>query len=202
MTSERAGALIALEGIDGCGKSLQARRLAEALRAQGRRVELFREPGESAHGEELRRIFVEGRDVTPQEELRLFVEDRRIDVRENILPALAAGKIVVMDRFYLSSVAYQGALGIDPEEIRAANEKFAPRPRVTVVLDVSPEVGRARIRSGRGAPDSFEDEDYLARVRSVYRRYCDADDDIVCIDASGTPDEVHAATLAVVIRRL
>ena len=97
-----AGVLIAFEGIDGSGKSTQARRVAEALRAEGREVTLLREPGDSEFGRELRRIFVEGRDVTPEEEMRLFLEDRRIDVRDNIAPALARGAIVIMDRYYLS----------------------------------------------------------------------------------------------------
>jgi dTMP kinase len=202
MGTERAGTLIALEGIDGCGKSLQALRLVDALRAAGRDAVLFREPGDSVHGDELRRIFVDGRDVAPREELDLFIADRRIDVRENILPGLEAGRTVVMDRYYLSSVAYQGSLGIDPEEIRRENEAFAPRPDLTIVLDLAPDVGRARIRSSRGATDSFEDEDYLARVRGVYRGYCERCDDIVCVDASGPAESVHEAILEIVRDRL
>lgn len=198
MTPE--GFLIALEGIDGCGKSLQQGRLAEALRRRGHTVSTFREPGDSRYGQELRRIFVEGRDVTPEEELRLFLEDRRIDVRDNILPALARGEVVIMDRYYLSSVVYQGALGLDPTEILDRHE-FAPEPHLTLVLDIDPATAHLRIRAARGDVDSFEEADYLARVRALYRERVDGAR-VVEIDARPAPEEVHAAVLDVVLARL
>ena len=195
MGPERTGKLIALEGIDGCGKSLQAQRLRQALEARGHSVVQLREPGDSEHGRELRRIFVEGRDVSPEEEVRLFLEDRRIDVRDNIQPALREGKVVVMDRYYLSSVVYQGALGLDPTWIREQNEEFAPVPDLTVVLDLDPSTARTRIRDARGETNTFENHDYLERVRALYLGFCD-EPDIVRVDATGTVEEVHAAILA------
>lgn len=198
MTSN--GFLIALEGIDGCGKSLQQGLLAEALRRRGHVVSLFREPGDSEYGRELRRIFVEGRDVAPEEELRLFVEDRRIDVRDNILPALARGEVVIMDRYYLSSVVYQGALGLDPEEI-LDRHRFAPEPDLTLVLDIDPATAHERIRAARGEVDSFEEAGYLARVRALYRERVTGDR-VVEVDAGPAPALVHAAILAVVLARL
>ena len=83
--------LIALEGIDGSGKSTQARFLCDQLRAGGVDAIVFREPGDTPFGNKLRQQFRDGRTVSPEEEARLFIEDRRIDVRDNILPALAAG---------------------------------------------------------------------------------------------------------------
>jgi dTMP kinase len=167
--------LLALEGIDGSGKSTLGRRLAEALRAQGYTVSLFREPGDSEFGAELRRIFVEGRDVTPEEEMKLFLEDRRLDVRDNIGPALERGEVVIMDRYYLSSVVYQGALGLDPAMILAANLEIAPEPDLTVVFDLDPAVALRRIRAARGDANTFEDASYLTSVRELYRRYVDGD---------------------------
>lgn len=192
------GVLIAFEGVDGCGKSTQARRMADALRNLGHCVSLFREPGDSEYGRELRRIFVEGRDVSPEEEVRLFLEDRRIDVRDNIEPALRRGEIVLMDRYYLSSVVYQGALGIDPQSILEANEAFAPRPDLTLILDVDPATAAERMHASRGGVNSFEKRDYQERVRAAYAGWVDGER-VLHIDASGDPDSVHEAMLVPVL---
>lgn len=188
------GRLIALEGIDGCGKSTQARRLVAALESRGIDAVGFREPGDTEYGRELRRVFVEGRHITPAEEMRLFLEDRRIDVRDNIGPALAAGTHVIMDRYYLSSVVYQGALGLDPAHIRAVNEEFAPRPDLTLILDLPVDVAVGRIEAARGSTNTFEGADYLAEVRALYLEFA-REDAIETVDASVEPDRVHAALL-------
>ena len=193
--------LVALEGIDGCGKSTQARLLKEALVKRGLAAATFREPGDTEYGRELRRIFVEGRDTTPREEMRLFLEDRRIDVHTNILPALADGKIVIMDRYYLSSVVYQGALGVDPGEILTANEAIAPRPELTLLLDIPVDVARRRIRAARGVTNTFEEHDYLDEVRAAYLSYCDAKK-IVRVDATKLPGPVHRELLRLVLERV
>ncbi len=195
------GLLIALEGIDGCGKSTQARWLTECLNDLGHPAVSFREPGDSEYGLELRRIFVEGRDVRPEEEMRLFLEDRRIDVRDNILPALATGKIVVMDRYYLSSVVYQGVLGLGFEHVRRANEAIAPRPDVTLILDIGVKEARRRIRSSRGATNTFEGAEYLEQVRDGYIAFVDGDR-VLRINAVGTPEEVFERLLPLVLLRV
>ncbi len=141
--------LIALEGIDGSGKSTQARLLCDQLRAVGVDAVVFREPGDSEFGDKLRQQFRHGRTVSPEEEARLFIEDRRIDVGDNIRPALAAGKVVIMDRYYFSTMAYQGALGLDADQLRESNESFAPRPDLTLILDLPAEVSVERIRASR-----------------------------------------------------
>ena len=188
-----SGLLVALEGIDGAGKSTQARRLRQALAQRGFDVVIFKEPGDSDHGREIRNLLVEGRKISPEEEARLFLEDRRIDVRDNIKPALTAGSIVIMDRYYFSSMAYQGALGLDPQEIRAANELFAPRPHLTVILDVASVLGVERIRCGRGSQDCFEAADYLTKVRQLFLSFCNHE--VVCVDGSGPEPSVHASIL-------
>ncbi len=185
------GTLIALEGIDGSGKSTQARRLRDHLESGGRSAVLFREPGDTEFGDRLRQIFRQGRDVTPEEEMRLFIEDRRIDVARNIVPALADGKVVIMDRYYFSTMAYQGSLGIDVGEIRAINEAFAPRPDLTLILDLPAERGAERIRASRGAQDSFEGVEYLARVRKLFLSF--VGDDVEVIDADADSEVVAAA---------
>jgi dTMP kinase len=192
------GRLIALEGIDGCGKSTQAHRLVDALLACGKPAATFREPGDTKYGRELRRVFVEGRDITPAEEMRLFLEDRRIDVRDNIEPALAAGTHVVMDRYYLSSVVYQGTLGLDPQAIRTANEAFAPRPDLTLILDLPVDTALQRIEASRGGANSFEGRAYLEDVRALYLEFA-REPGIETIAADQAPDDVHAALRARVL---
>jgi dTMP kinase len=174
MTAHRPlqrGILVALEGIDGTGKSTQAKRLTSIFRAQGYAVALLREPTVSPWGRRLRESMTGGRRVlAPSQELDLFLQDRRYDVAAHILPALAARKLVLMDRYYLSTIAYQGALGIDPEHIRRLNEAFAPVPDMVFLLLVSPAQALERIRQGRGRVDDvFEREEYLQQVDAVFR---------------------------------
>ena len=173
MTSPRPparGILVAMEGIDGAGKSTQAEHLTGIFRARGYAVASLREPTVSPWGRRLRESMTGDRRVlAPSQELDLFLQDRRYDVAAHILPALAARKLVLMDRYYFSTIAYQGALGIEPEHIRRLNEAFAPVPDVVLLLLVSPAQGLARIRRARGRAEGvFEREDYLAKVHEVF----------------------------------
>jgi len=182
------GTLIALEGIDGSGKSTQAQRLRAALDAQRIDAVVFREPGDSPYGDKLREQFRQGRTVAPREEADLFIEDRRVDVRDNIGPALAAGRVVIMDRYYFSTMAYQGALGLDVEELQRENEAFAPRPDLTLILDVPPTTSAERIVAARGATDSYEGVEYLEKVRQLFLGFCDGD--VVAVDATVGEEEL------------
>jgi len=199
--SQEQGLLVALEGIDGCGKSTQARRLVARLSDLGYAAVTFREPGDSEAGRELRRIFVQGRDIGPEREMQLFLEDRRIDVRDNIAPALAAGKVVIMDRYYLSSVVYQGILGLGFERVLEANEAIAPRPDLTLILDIGVEEARRRICAARGSTNTFEGAEYLKRVRDAYIAFVD-DERIFRVNAAGDSETVFERLLALVLRRL
>ncbi len=120
------GRLIALEGIDGSGKSTHLKLAARALREKGFEVTELKEPTGGQWGERIR--WLRQGDVTGREEVELFLKDRQEDVQHNIKPALEAGKTVLIDRYYFSTMAYQGARGIDVEEIRKLNEEFAPVP--------------------------------------------------------------------------
>jgi len=180
------GTLIALEGIDGSGKSTQAHSLCARLRERGIDALVLREPGDSEFGDKLREQFRDGRTVTPREEADLFIADRRIDVRDNIAPALAADRVVIMDRYYFSTMAYQGALGLDAQELQRENEEFAPRPHLTLILDVPPATSAQRIAASRGKPDSYEGVEYLEKVRALFLGFCDGD--VVAVDAT-VPEE-------------
>ena len=134
--TNRSGTFIVVEGIDGMGKSTQIARLAAYLEQRGHFVRRSREPTDSEYGCEIRRIAREGRDgVSLEQELDLFLKDREIDVRDNILPALEAGGIALVDRYFYSNIAYQGALGLDPERIRAANSPRFPTPDLMLLFD-------------------------------------------------------------------
>lgn len=164
------GLLIVLEGIDGTGKTTLAAELAEALRARGQSVLTTFEPTHGPYGQRLRALATQGRDdVTPQEETELFIADRREHVAEVIRPALDEGCMVIMDRYYYSTMAYQGARGMDPAQIERLHEGFAPRPDLLVLLDLPVEEALHRITRKRGSiPDHFEGADYLARVREFF----------------------------------
>lgn len=190
----RRGLLIVFEGIDGSGKTTQARRLLRRLRRRGRRAVFFREPTRGRWGREIRRLARRADSVTPRQELELFVRDRRENVAKNLGPALAAGKDVVLDRYYFSTIAYQGAKGLDPARIRRLNESFAIPPDLVVVLDVDASAGLARIAGRKTRDELFEREDYLARVARLFRGF--AGPAIAHIDGRGDPRAVARAVWA------
>lgn len=167
----KKGRLIVFEGIDGAGKSTQAKMLARKLKARGRVVASFREPSRSRWGRELRAKAKIAGSLTPAEELDLFLKDRKDHVVRNIRPALAAGEIVILDRYYFSTIAYQGAKGLDPVRIRRMNERFAPRPDLVFILDLGAETGLARIAGRKTRDILFERRAFLRRVRRIFRTF-------------------------------
>ncbi len=197
IAKDRQGLLIVFEGIDGTGKSTQVHLLAEALERRGYDVVTTREPTSGKYGQKIRTLFSSRNTVSPEEELRLFLEDRREHVDQVINPALARGKIVITDRYYFSTAAYQGAAGHDVETILAANEKFAPEPDLVLLLLLSPSESISRIENNRKETlNDFEQEAELRKVAEIFlgiRR-----DFIVRIKASGTPETVHAEIINIV----
>jgi len=165
----RPGLLIVLEGIDGSGKTTQARSLVRRLRRRGRPAVLFREPSRGKWGREIKRLAARAGSLTPEEELALFLKDRRENVGRNLRPALDRGRVVVLDRYYFSTIAYQGAKGLDTGRIRRLNEAFAVRPDLVIVLDIEAGAGLARIAGRRTRDELFEREDYLVRVARIFR---------------------------------
>lgn len=182
------GKLIVFEGIDGSGKTTQLKRAAHWLTGQGYRVSALMEPTHGPFGRKLRESARTGR-VSPEEERDLFVQDRRWNVETNIQPALKAGKVVLLDRYYFSSLAYQGARGLDLDDIRARNEAIAPKPDLVLLFDLDPELALHRIEKQRGeAPNLFEGLEYQRKVREIFLSL--PDPFIVRLDASPDPDTV------------
>lgn len=163
------GYLIVFEGIDGVGKSAHCKLLDEYLAGKGiDTVRLF-EPTKGEWGMKIRNILAAGRQgITPEEELKLFIDDRKDDVERNIKPALAKNKVVLLDRYYFSTAAYQGALGLDPEYICRINEAFAPLPDLVLLFFSSPEECLKRIEESRDAFSSFEKLEYLKKVQAIF----------------------------------
>ena len=161
------GFLLVLEGIDGSGKSTLVFQLAAWLRGLGREVITSREPTDGPHGAALRQSAKTGR-LTLEAELELFLKDRAEHVATLIIPALDRGSVVILDRYYFSTAAYQGARGLDPQAIVIANEKFAPIPDLVLLLDLDPASGAARIQRRGDAPDDFEALDYQREVRRIF----------------------------------
>ena len=188
------GLLIVFEGIDGSGKSTQCRMLADLLNKKGIANISFAEPTRGKWGMKIRQLLAKGRNgISADEELEWFMNDRREDVEQNIEPALKAGKVVLMDRYYFSTAAYQGALGFDPQEIKAENEKFAPVPDRVLVFHNSPEKSLERIESSREGKSAFEKRDYLIEVQKVFRSFTGSN--IRFISSDPSVEKVHEQVL-------
>ena len=163
------GRLVAFEGLDGSGKSTQLELLAARLRAVGCDVVTTREPTEFPSGQRIREMARSGEQLEPEEELRWFVEDRRVHVAEVITPALRAGQIVLTDRYYLSTVAYQGARGLDFEEILGDSEDAFPIPDLVLLLEIDPQIAFERVHArGSEIEGVFEQREFLSQVASVF----------------------------------
>jgi dTMP kinase len=162
-----AGFLIAIEGIDGAGKTTQSHHVQDRLQARKLPVIRTKEPTGGIWGQILRDSALTGR-LSAEEELETFIKDRREHVDKLIVPELKSGKIVIIDRYYFSNMAYQGARGIDPLEIRRRNEGFSPEPDLLVVLDIDPQIGLERIRTRGDRANHFEQTRTLATAREIF----------------------------------
>jgi dTMP kinase len=201
------GRFITLEGGEGAGKSTQARLLAEALTARGLPVLRTREPGGAPGAELLRKLLLDGETrFSPSAETLLHFAARAEHVDRAIRPALEAGMWVVCDRFYDSTMAYQGyGLGVDRDMIAALTGLVAVHPDLTIMLDVSEPVAVARQVQRGMDPDRYErlDAFFHRRVNAGFREIAaGAPGRCRVISADATEAEVQAAIIAVVEQAL
>jgi dTMP kinase len=161
------GFLIAIEGIDGTGKTTQAHYVQERLQERKLCVIRTKEPTTGKWGQMLRDSALTGR-LSLEEEVELFLKDRKEHVETVINPALHEGKIVILDRYYFSTMAYQGARGINPEELMKRNELFAPEPDLLVVIDIDPKLGLKRIKTRGDRANHFEKTSTLKKAREIF----------------------------------
>lgn len=203
-----AGAFITFEGTDGAGKSTQARRLAQRLRVRGREVVLTREPGGSPFAERMRSALLgeAGKGLGPAQQAVLFAAARADHVDTVIAPALKDGKVVICDRFFDSTAAYQGSAGV-PKELLKALQTVAVGdvvPDLTIILDLPPEDGLKRAEK-RQALDRFESDALAAlearraaylRIAALEPRRC------LVVDGARSAEEIAARVLELVDERL
>jgi dTMP kinase len=205
---------VTFEGIEGSGKSTHLRHLGAHLRAAGRTVVETREPGGTPAGAQIRRLLL-GADavpLTPLAELLLYCADRAQHVSEVIRPGLAAGAVVLCDRFSDSTIAYQGyGRGLDLAALRAldARARDGVAPALTFLLDCPVEAGLARARGRTAAPassaDRFEREplEFHRRVREGFRALAAAEPVRFCVvDAAQPLERVRGSVIAETERRL
>lgn len=186
------GVFVAFEGIDGSGKSTQASLLQDWAAERGLDVVRTREPTNGPWGRKVRESKVSGR-LSPEEELQCFLEDRKEHVATLIAPALARGALVIIDRYYYSTAAYQGARGHDPKALIAQNRAFAPKPDVVFLMDFDPKLGVDRITARGGGVDAFETLPALTRAREIFLSLDEPH--IVRLDARQEPEALHEAVL-------
>jgi dTMP kinase len=193
--SLKNGILIAIEGIDGAGKTTQARKLCEKLTSSGYSTLLLHEPTNGNWGQKIRELAQNGRNnVTPEEELEYFYQDRIEDVRDNISPALQQKRIVIMDRYYFSNVVYQGNRGLDPSSVEKLNETVAPQPNLVIILDIAPSDSLKRIRDTRkDGPNHFEKEKPLEECRELFKKQFGNRSNVRIIDGDGAQTAVDVA---------
>jgi dTMP kinase len=199
------GLLIAVEGIDGAGKTSIATLLAQWCGERGLGCVISKEPTGNKWGQELRDSARNGR-LSIDEELRLLELDRRDHVERSIKPALEEGNIVILDRYYWSSAAYQGSRGVDHLAIVANNETFAPRPDLFMVLDIDVDAGIQRIRMRGDQPNHFESKNSLMRARQIFIQLAEQNQHGIQIDASGHVKETflkaHKAFLRAAVNKI
>ncbi len=184
------GVFIAFEGIDGAGLTTQALLLEKYLREKGYRVVLTKEPTDGLLGGIIKAALRGEWKTDPATLQLLFAADRSHHVRHCILPALSEGKIVVCDRYVLSSLAY-GSVDLDYEWLLEINKVF-PVPDITFILDLEPKIALERIRVSRFSYELFENSFKLNAVRENYLRLANKYDNSVIIDASKSIEEVHS----------
>jgi len=194
--------LITFEGIDGSGKSTQAKRLYEHLKSLGYKVSLYRDPGSTELAEEIRELIL-GFEIDPTTELLLFECARSSLMWEKILPDLRDGKVVIVDRFIDSTMAYQGygrEINLGTVNILNHIAIRGRKPDITFLLNVPLEMALERIKGKR---TRFEDKDYLRRVRDAYILIAhEQKDRIVMLDGTRSEEEVFIDVLKVLKDRL
>ncbi|MFO7759590.1 MAG: dTMP kinase [Roseovarius sp.] len=196
------GLFISFEGIDGSGKSTQARQLAEGLRAAGRKVVLTREPGGSPGAEDIRALVLEGATDrwSPETELLLFTAARRDHLERVIAPALAAGEVVICDRFADSTRIYQG---LGRADLRGLVDQLHElmigcEPDLTVLIDIAPDVGLDRALSRAGGEARFEafGENLQTRMRAGFLALAEEYASRIVVIDGGREMEAVAADVA------
>jgi dTMP kinase len=199
-TIKYPGKLVVFEGTDGTGKTTQCALLGEHLKKLGYETVVTKEPTDGPFGMQIRDLYRNRQKYSREEELELFLADRKQHVKELIEPCLEKGKIVLCDRYYYSTAAYQGALGLDPLAILAMND-FAPQPDLVLLFQTELDIGLKRITKGRGEQlNCFEQRNFLEKVADIFMQIKNPTFRI--IDASAGISEVQQIIIGHVMKLL
>ncbi len=181
---------LVLEGLDGSGQTTQSNLLKEYLEKKGRRVLLTKEPTLiTKTGREIRRILEKEKIVNAAKLQALFAEDRKEHLKKEIIPALKSNKVVISDRYFLSSLAYGTASGVDLEYLILLNKEFL-QPDLTFLLKVSPRICIERIKKRGEKETLFEEEDRLKKIWQQYKVLTKKFNDIIIINGEKSIKEV------------
>ncbi len=203
------GTFIVIEGIDGAGKSTQARLLAEWFEERGEEVVLTKEPTDTAFGKLIRRLvltggregIIDGARISHEAEALLFAADRAEHVEKLIKPALKEGKIVISDRYFYSSLAYQWARGLDLEWLIDLN-RFAVRPDLAILLDLPVKESMRRINR-RSIKSEFDKIAELQKaVRENYLKLAERFPEMRIVNALASVEDIHNDIVALVEHEL
>lgn len=206
MPARELGLFITLEGVEGVGKSTAASGLAALLRAEGFEVMLTREPGGTKAAEDIRQLLLKpDLPLAPMAQTMLHFAARADHVEQAIRPALAQGKIVICDRFYDSTLAYQAyGLGVALEDVQALIRLICLKPDVTFLLDLPKAQTLQRLMSRGGATDRYEDMEqaFFDRVRVGFNAILKSEPErFMCVDASPPVDELVATLRQLVFKK-
>ncbi len=196
MKKESRGVFVVLDGIDGCGKTFHSKVLRDELQTRGFNTVCTAEPSNGAVGKFIRSILLTEK-VPPEVEALLFAADRFEHLRREIMPNLEKGRIVVCDRYLYSSLAYQGAQGVDLDWIKAINN-FALKPDIAFYLDVPPDVGLGRIRRKRSV---LENHALQMRVREKYLEFTRLGD-MIMVDSNRPVEIVKTDLVKLTVKKL
>jgi dTMP kinase len=195
---ERRGFFICVEGLDGCGKTTQAKILVRKLQRMGYNTVYTAEPSHGKIGRFIKRYYLyRGKRVSSIVEALLFAADRYEHVENEIIPALKDGKIVVSDRYMYSSLAYQGAVGLSLDWIRKINE-HAVTPNLAIFIDVEPDTVIKRLKPKKSVMENLETQ---RKVREVYLKFVE-NGELVKVNGNKSKNEVADEIFSIVLNSL
>jgi dTMP kinase len=195
---KRRGFFICVEGLDGCGKTTQAKILVRKLRRMGYNTVYTAEPSHGKIGRFIKRYCLHrGKRISSIVEALLFAADRYEHVENEIIPALKDGKVVVSDRYMYSSLAYQGAAGLSLDWIRRVNE-HAVTPNLAIFIDVEPDTVIHRLKPKKSVMENLETQ---LKVREVYMKFVE-NGELVKVDGNKSKGEVAEEILSIVLNSL
>lgn len=194
------GLFIVIEGIDGSGKTTQTKLLVERLKEQNLSIIVTAEPSDGPVGKHIKDILNGNLNVPPQMLALLFAADRIEHVYFTIKPALEQGNIVVSDRYYYSSIAYQGGMGVDQNYIRCINS-FIIKPDLAFLINVDPLSARKRLKDGRKQLQLTEDEELQLKAFKIYEELV-KQGDLIKIDGNSSIEKISNSIWEIVIGKL